>query len=77
MSEKNVHTEHCCVIHGCKYGDPDCPVENRRQRQTHLCEWCDNTKEQMLAVKDAFKNGLPEEEEEKSPEPFYGPIPWD
>lgn len=23
---KCVHTEHCCVYHGCKYGDDDCPV---------------------------------------------------
>lgn len=23
---KDVHTEHCCTFHGCKYGDKDCPV---------------------------------------------------
>jgi hypothetical protein len=22
-----VHNTHCCKIHGCKYNDPDCPVE--------------------------------------------------
>ena len=21
-----VHQTHCCVVHGCKYGDEDCPV---------------------------------------------------
>ena len=20
------HATHCCITHGCKYGDPDCPV---------------------------------------------------
>ncbi len=39
-AEKNVHTEHCCVIHGCKYGDTDCPVERKIQRQSFQCEEC-------------------------------------
>ena len=26
MSDKCVHTEHCCAEMGCKYGDYDCPV---------------------------------------------------
>ncbi len=39
--EKNGHTEHCCVIHGCKYCDPDCPVATKKQRQSFLCEECD------------------------------------
>ena len=27
MSDRNVHTEHCCAKHGCKYGEEDtCPV---------------------------------------------------
>jgi hypothetical protein len=24
--EMGVHDTHCCAIHGCKYGDDDCPV---------------------------------------------------
>lgn len=24
--QKCVHTEHCCIYHGCKYGDDNCPV---------------------------------------------------
>lgn len=40
-NEKNVHTEHCCVMHGCKYGDTNCPVERKIQRQSHQCEECD------------------------------------
>lgn len=36
----NVHTTHCCVYHGCKYGDEDCPVVNRIQPQKYCCEDC-------------------------------------
>jgi len=40
---KTVHTEHCCIIHGCKYGDNNCPVELGNIKQTFLCEECDPT----------------------------------
>lgn len=40
VGERCVHTEHCCVIHGCKYGDDDCPVQTRQKRQSCLCESC-------------------------------------
>lgn len=38
---RNVHTEHCCVRHGCKYVDKDCPIATDRETQSHLCERCD------------------------------------
>ena len=37
---KCVHTEHCCILHGCKYGDEYCPVESGNKRQSFLCESC-------------------------------------
>jgi hypothetical protein len=37
---KNVHTEHCCVWHGCKYGNEDCPVVNHQKSQSFPCETC-------------------------------------
>ena len=37
---KDVHTEHCCKRHGCKYGNEDCPVENGILPQSYLCESC-------------------------------------
>jgi len=37
---KDVHTEHCCVVHGCKYGDRDCPVANKVKVQSYRCESC-------------------------------------
>lgn len=35
-----VHASHCCVLHGCKYRDDDCPVESGQVEQKYLCEIC-------------------------------------
>jgi len=37
-----VHTEHCCKLHGCKYGDDGCPVESGSKGQSYICESCYN-----------------------------------
>lgn len=39
--DKDVHTEHCCIIHGCKYDNNECPVENKVKKQSFPCEMCD------------------------------------
>lgn len=39
------HSTHCCVHHGCKYGDEDCPVTNEIVRQKYKCEVCVSTEE--------------------------------
>ncbi len=44
----NVHTRHCCLHHGCKYGDEDCPVALDRQLQEGPCEWCREDSEESL-----------------------------
>lgn len=37
----DVHTEHCCDMHGCKYGDDEaCTVATRLKLQSHPCERC-------------------------------------
>ncbi len=36
----DVHTEHCCVIHGCKYQDCYCTVATKQKVQSYLCESC-------------------------------------
>lgn len=38
--KKDVHTEHCCVIHGCKYGNTKCTVVTRKKPQSFICEDC-------------------------------------
>lgn len=40
MTIKDVHTEHCCSEHGCKYGDKDCTVVTGKAPQSYPCEWC-------------------------------------
>lgn len=38
---KDVHTEHCCSRHGCKYGNPACTVTTGKTTQSYPCEYCD------------------------------------
>lgn len=40
MSNVGVHASHCCKWHGCKYGDPDCPVVAGEVEQSYPCEYC-------------------------------------
>jgi hypothetical protein len=48
-ADKDVHTEHCCHRHGCKYGyghdfhakkGRSCPVETGEKKQSYPCESC-------------------------------------
>lgn len=39
-SDRDVHTEHCCIHHGCKYCEDDCPVTSGEKVQSYLCEEC-------------------------------------
>jgi len=41
-SKWGAHEGHCCVLHGCKYGDEDCPVVTKETKQKYLCECCDD-----------------------------------
>ncbi len=41
MSNDGVHAAHCCRLHGCKYGDEDCPVASGAIKQEYTCEDCD------------------------------------
>ena len=36
----SVHDAHCCVRHGCKYGDEDCPVVLGKETGVK-CEYCE------------------------------------
>lgn len=40
LNKKDVHTEHCCVEHGCKYSDVTCTVTTGKAPASHPCEWC-------------------------------------
>ncbi len=36
-----VHETHCCIVHGCKYGNRNCPVVLGEIKQEYICEECD------------------------------------
>jgi hypothetical protein len=42
--KKDVHTEHCCIRHGCKYAtdlsDKKCTVASGQKSQSFMCEYC-------------------------------------
>lgn len=40
-SQWGVHITHCCALHGCKYGDEDCPVATGKVGQEYSCEDCE------------------------------------
>ena len=42
IKNPGTHRTHCCVIHGCKYGHPECPVVSKEILQDYLCEDCDS-----------------------------------
>lgn len=46
-SQQDVHTEHCCFKHGCKYSDKDCTVQLGIKKQSFPCETCEYAKECM------------------------------
>ena len=59
---KDVHTEHCCKKHGCKYSDPACTVAYGDKVQSFPCEDCDEeSPEQASAAQsapdDVFEEG--------------------
>jgi hypothetical protein len=39
-NEIECHRTHCCVLHGCKYCSPRCPVIKRKVVQDSRCEDC-------------------------------------
>ena len=51
-SKWGVHEAHCCYIHGCKYGDPDCPVANGLTKQRFLCMDCTDTEDEPYTLEE-------------------------
>lgn len=59
-----VHRTHCCVLHGCKYGDDNCPVCLGHIEQKYLCEDCSPI----------HSNRLPNDYEDKQRDKFKAKI---
>lgn len=60
-----VHETHCCILHGCKYGNNEnCPVCNGLIKQRYICETCNWVSEEnngdynttWLKINKSFKN---------------------
>ncbi len=45
---KDVHTEHCCRFHGCKYGSAVCTVVAKGVVQAYPCEDCDDVQGRQI-----------------------------
>ena len=40
ITNARVHMTHCCIKHGCKYGDEECPIVLGLIKQLYQCEEC-------------------------------------
>jgi hypothetical protein len=61
----DVHTEHCCLKHGCKYRDDDCTVVTGKAPQSFKCETClweeeDPTYQYIERLEDALIAAYPQ-----------------
>lgn len=75
--EKCVHTEHCCRIHGCKYGDLNCPVYIGCKCQSFLCEQCTDSFDEStwsMTLKDLPKVPFKEFERRRKAADIYSPF---
>ena len=50
-----VHETHCCVDHGCKYGDEYCPVASGEVKQLYECEECQEEHPRDKATREVIK----------------------
>lgn len=41
----DVHTGHCCLVHGCKYGNFECTVVTEKVQQEYPCEGCSDPRD--------------------------------
>lgn len=57
QQKEQVHADHCCWIHGCKYGDDDCPVEAGRVQQQYRCHQCQEDGFESVEDIQAVKQG--------------------
>lgn len=44
--EKDVHTEHCCSVHGCKYASAACTVADGSKSPSFPCWMCEQDEQE-------------------------------
>lgn len=52
VNSDGVHASHCCLDHGCKYGDDNCPVVSGRVTQLYKCEDCTSEEHEFDGMDD-------------------------
>jgi hypothetical protein len=52
-----VHRTHCCIVHGCKYNNTECPVASGDLVQDYPCEWCSMAKTSYEEAKQIVAEG--------------------
>ena len=58
-SKYGVHESHCCIHHGCKYGNEECPVVSGEIKQLYPCEDCQNEEMEFeYEAKDILKDSI-------------------
>jgi hypothetical protein len=70
----NAHSTHCCPKHGCKYGDPGCPIYFGEELPYYfgnngceICEYTETKKEELETRLDALERRLEELERHSIP----------
>lgn len=58
VSNYGTHVSHCCSLHGCKYGNEDCPVANGEAEQDYLCEYCPESIDDAVSSVEASMESL-------------------
>jgi len=61
-SNRDVHTEHCCKKHGCKYADAKCTVTTGKKLQSGPCETCESETEENKIRLDELKQKVADAE---------------
>lgn len=54
MAVKNIgtHVTHCCLRHGCKYSEEECPVETGVNEQEFACPYCTSSSTLETRIKE-------------------------
>lgn len=54
----DLHTSHCCLTHGCKYGNEMCTVTRGVAKQQYECEWCTEVADAMKERGEHYEYGI-------------------
>jgi hypothetical protein len=59
IKNTGTHSSHCCLEHGCKYGNDECPVTTGIVIQEYKCEDCDDDEIEAHHVMNCLTTNTP------------------